>query len=307
MMLQNWSKQGLIFPPSLAQGASHLAVPVVWPMGDVLRVFYSSRTIDGKSQPYFLDYSLLENQIIKHSKGAILPIGKVGTFDADGVMPTTIIAHDRQYHMYYIGWNIGVDVPFRNSIGMATSRDLTHWTKAFEGPVLDRAPGRPYFTASSEVVAHKGQYFMYFLNCIGWDKIGKGYQHRYHIQLARSGDGVNWTDRGEVAIGFASKHEYAISRPCVIKEKEHWHMWYSYRGSKEIVGYRIGYATSADGVKWHRRDDAIALHTGTEAWEEAMQCYPCVFMHQKKYYMLYNGNGFGKTGIGMAVLETDRL
>jgi hypothetical protein len=32
-------------------------------------------------------------------------------------------------------------------------------------------------------------------------------------------------------------------------------------------------------------------------------CYPCVFEHRGSKYMLYNGNGYGRTGFGIAVLE----
>ena len=31
--------------------------------------------------------------------------------------------------------------------------------------------------------------------------------------------------------------------------------------------------------------------------------YPFVFDHDGSRYMLYNGNGYGKTGFGLAVLE----
>jgi len=31
--------------------------------------------------------------------------------------------------------------------------------------------------------------------------------------------------------------------------------------------------------------------------------YPHVFDHKAKRYMLYNGNNYGKTGFGLAVLE----
>jgi hypothetical protein len=31
--------------------------------------------------------------------------------------------------------------------------------------------------------------------------------------------------------------------------------------------------------------------------------YPCVFDHDRRRYMLYNGNDYGRTGIGLAVLE----
>jgi hypothetical protein len=35
-----------------------------------------------------------------------------------------------------------------------------------------------------------------------------------------------------------------------------------------------------------------------------MMCYPNVFQLENQIYMLYNGNTFGKTGFGLAILET---
>jgi len=32
-------------------------------------------------------------------------------------------------------------------------------------------------------------------------------------------------------------------------------------------------------------------------------CYPYVFDHAGSRYMLYNGNGYGRTGFGIAILE----
>jgi hypothetical protein len=34
-----------------------------------------------------------------------------------------------------------------------------------------------------------------------------------------------------------------------------------------------------------------------------MICYPAVFELNGNTYMLYNGNGYGKTGFGIAILE----
>jgi hypothetical protein len=33
--------------------------------------------------------------------------------------------------------------------------------------------------------------------------------------------------------------------------------------------------------------------------------YPCVFEHHGQWFMLYNGNGYGASGIGLAVLKPD--
>jgi hypothetical protein len=35
-----------------------------------------------------------------------------------------------------------------------------------------------------------------------------------------------------------------------------------------------------------------------------MQCYPYVIEINGSFYMFYNGNSFGQSGIGLAVLES---
>ena len=75
-------------------------------------------------------------------------------------------------------------------------------------------------------------------------------------------------------------------------------MWYSYRGAR----YRIGYAESADGLTWTRHDDRGLLPSGA-GWDGDMVEYPWLFDWAGRTYMLYNGNDYGGTGIGLAVWD----
>jgi hypothetical protein len=75
-------------------------------------------------------------------------------------------------------------------------------------------------------------------------------------------------------------------------------MWYSYRGKR----YRIGYAESSDGLHWIRKDNETGIHVSRSGWDSKMIEYPFVFDHQGSRYLLYNGNDYGKTGIGLALL-----
>ena len=76
-------------------------------------------------------------------------------------------------------------------------------------------------------------------------------------------------------------------------------MWYASRGDS----YRIGYAESKDGLTWTRKDHESGIDVSESGWDSEMLAYPYVFAHEGDYYMLYNGNDYGKTGIGLAVLE----
>ena len=79
-------------------------------------------------------------------------------------------------------------------------------------------------------------------------------------------------------------------------------MWYCYRGRD--FAYRIGYAESEDAIRWCRRDVEAGISASQGGWDSEMICYPYIFDHKGERYMLYNGNGYGASGIGLAVLES---
>ena len=80
-------------------------------------------------------------------------------------------------------------------------------------------------------------------------------------------------------------------------------MWYSYRGQKNIETYRIGYAESSNGVNWTRKDNLVGIDVSADGWDSEMICYPYVFIHNNEIFMVYNGNGYGRSGFGIAKLE----
>ena len=132
-------------------------------------------------------------------------------------------------------------------------------------------------------------------------------QMKHVIKYAESSNGLVWKRNYDVDVGLVHKNEYALSKPIVIKEKGLYRMWYSYRGNGLVETYRIGYAESNDGRSWTRKDDLVGIDVSESGWDSEMICYPFIFDHKGKRYMLYNGNGYGKTGFGLAVLEQDHL
>ena len=125
----------------------------------------------------------------------------------------------------------------------------------------------------------------------------------YHIKYAESEDGIHWVRKGIVCINFKYEGETRIARPCVIKEDGIYKMWYCYGFGS--YGYKIGYAESEDGIKWERKDEEAGIDVSESGWDSEMICYPFVFKHKGRKYMLYNGNEYGKTGFGYAILEEE--
>ena len=76
-------------------------------------------------------------------------------------------------------------------------------------------------------------------------------------------------------------------------------MWFSYRAGTGKT-YRIGYAFSKDGFNWIPDYSSDQIDVSDEGWDSEMICYPFVVSFNQELFMFYNGNGYGKTGIGLA-------
>ena len=59
---------------------------------------------------------------------------------------------------------------------------------------------------------------------------------------------------------------------------------------------------SVDGLTWIRLDSKVGINISTKGWDSEMIEYPFIFDHKGDRYMFYNGNGYGRTGIGLAKL-----
>ena len=298
-----WKKRGLVFCPdgTLPWMHSHASVPIAEPMGgDLFRVYFSTRDASNRSHTGHIVIDIgRPHEILDMSDSPVLQPGELGGFDDSGAMATWLTEWQGTRYLYYIGWNLGTTVPFRNSIGLALSTDGQAFDRIAPGPIVDRTMNEPHFCASCCVIPGEDIWRMWYLSCTGWSMAGGKPRHDYHIKYAESGDGVAWQRTGHVAINFAGPEEHAISRPSVLHKDGLWRMWYSFRGAS----YRIGYAESENGRDWNRRDAQAGIDVSMSGWDSEMIEYPFVFKHGGQRYMLYNGNGYGASGLGLAVWE----
>jgi hypothetical protein len=145
---------------------------------------------------------------------------------------------------------------------------------------------------------------MWYVSAAGWRMVDGTPQHRYHLRYAESDDGLRWRRDGRVAVDFAGEDEYAFGRPCVVRDDDGtYRMYFCARGD----AYRLAHARSADGLTWERDDDAAALDGAPGNWETEAAAYPFVFRDDAggMWHMLYNGNGYGATGVGWATTTTN--
>ena len=227
----------------------------------------------------------------------VLRPGALGTFDDAGVTTSCLVRHNGREFLFYTGWTRGVSVPFYLSAGLAVREAGGEFQRISPAPLLDRSAVDPYLTASPWVIVEGPVWRMWYVSGTAWEIVDGQPRHRYHIKYAESRNGCDWVRRGTVCLDYGAG-EFAFGRPCVMHDTHsgRYRMWYSVRGD----AYRLGYAESADGLVWERADQRARLPASGEGWDSEMVTYPVVFRHRGILHMLYNGNGYGRSGIGLA-------
>ncbi len=301
-----WIKQGRIFHLEDSPNRSnHVQVPTPFVMGDRVRVYYSCRN-NGKSFVAYFDLEKDLKTILKVHEHPIMKLGKPGMFDSDGVMPSCVMRHRDEIWMYYIGWNSRSEgARYHNEIGLAISRDGGElFERKYEGPIIGRTRSEPGL-AVMPFVLFKNWYRMWYQSLVSWEFIDGQYEPVYVLKYAESTGADRWTRYSEQCIRSSFPLE-AFSRPSVVFDNDVYKMWFCHRSSSNYRGgngsYRIGYAESIDGKTFERHQGGLDVGENGE-WDSDMVCYPYVVDIEGKRVMFYNGNGFGQTGIGLAIYE----
>ena len=65
------------------------------------------------------------------------------------------------------------------------------------------------------------------------------------------------------------------------------------------------YAESKDGIEWIRKDAEAGIDVSENStdWDYEMIEYPLVINHLDDKILFYNGNHFGQSGVGYAILK----
>lgn len=297
-----WIKRGLIWAPDKNHpfGSTRIMCPTPFVLNaNVLRIFAGFCDADGISRPGFIDISSNNpSKILRISSEPLLEIGEPGTFDDNGLCPTSIVKEGANLLMYYFGFQKGVKVPFYMFSGLAISSDNGNtWKRFSKVPVLDRSNEEPIMR-SGPFVIRNGNYKIYYPCGSSFIKVNNKLVHTYQIHFSSSPDGRKWPGAGIPAIKFQNEDEYGFGRPYVFKEHRIYKMTYSIRTKSK--GYRIGYAESIDGASWDRKDHLIDIDVSEKGWDSEMLCYSSILSINRKTYLFYNGNNLGSTGFGYA-------
>jgi hypothetical protein len=299
-----WRKLGLI--PG-ADGshpwASHSALqPTPLLLGDTIRLFVGFRDGEGRASVAFIDVDAERpTRVVRVAEEPALALGAPDAFDRDGVVPCAIVADDSRLRLYYAGYEQRPDVRFRVFGGLAASEDGGEsFVRLYDEPITGPVPGETLFRVIHSI-RREGDLWR------AWYGAGDAFidgrdttRPVYDIRYMESPDGISFPDQGRVVVPLGDG-EHRVGRPYVVEGGPGYQMFFG--GATDERGYRLAFADSADGLEWKRRDQEIGLDPSPGGFDSAMIGYPAVVDVGPKRYVFYNGDDYGRAGVGVAVFE----
>jgi len=302
-----WQKKGLIYAPSNDGSWRHqfamLPTPLARSNGD-LRLFLGFCDPSMVGRIGFVDVDADDpSKVIRLSESPVLDIGEPGAFDDNGVVPISLVQFENELRMYYIGFQLGVRVPYFMFCGLAASSDGGDtFTRVRQNPILDRNSLELYARCGCHVMWDQGRWRMWYVG-----SVGKGWVQRdgktlplYTVRHVESLDGIQWLPSvGQPCLEFQNDDEHGFGRPFVRKLDTGYEMLLSVRTFSR--GYNLSRALSHDGIEWERCEDNIFVNSGNVSqWDAVNTSYAHTQTIKGRHFLFYNGNGCGRSGVGYA-------
>jgi predicted GH43/DUF377 family glycosyl hydrolase len=177
------------------------------------------------------------------------------------------------------------------NIWYAVSNNGVNWQLGSNSPVLTAGnPGSwdDYSVITGPVIRKDNEYRMYYL----------GFRNEYdywHIGLATSVDGINWTKYPDPVI-YADPGEVRLMPDDIIIINDVYYLYYSI---KLYPYYDIRLATSSDGINFTKSNNNPIL-TADANWEGSGVYSPTIIFENNQYKMVYANVNLPEGALGMA-------
>ena len=301
-----WKKLGIVYQPKIDKNHPKLITHAANPLpvhihDDMYRIYYSGRDKKNRSSVGAIDFDIRKKEIVKIFNDPVFIHGEENSFYSHGVSIGCKYRIKNMHYILFMGWHIPEGRHWRGEIGRLLIHSDGYLTYNDCAPVIGRDSKDPISLSYPCIYIDANDlYHMWYGSTKSWDA-GNG-EMLHVINYATSIEGELWSRKG-LAIPYEIGESQAFSRPTVLKSKlDGLDMWFSYR-SGDGTTYRIGYAHTDDMQNWELDNNKAGIDVATCGWDSEMICYPYVFDHCGERYMLYNGNGYGRTGFGLAVLD----
>lgn len=279
-----------------------LFMPCPWMRSPgVVRVYVADIGADhvGRIKYFELDAND-PRRVLGESTHSVLDPGSPGAFDDNGVTPMCIVPLTDRVRLYYTGWQLSDKVRYFMFTGLAESFDGGEtFVRVQRTPVLERNDSELICRTAAFVMHDNDMFRAWYIGGSDTVLIRGKQLPTYSLHYAESADGVTW-GAGREIMTPRRPDEFGFCRPWVRRRSDGYEMWYSIRHAD--IGYRIAYATSPNGHQWTRQDH-LGLDVSDFGWDSEMTAFSALFETLDGSFMLYNGNGYGRTGIGLARID----
>lgn len=302
-----WEKLGLVplIDPAAPDAPALVTVPTPVMHGtDTIRVFFGSCGRDYIGRPHYVDLDARDPlRVLGVSAGPVMDVGQAGAFDEHGVIPVHVLpSDDGRLLMYYSAFQRGQDVRYRIFTGLAASQDGgKSFQRIQQTPILGASATETMFRCAPFVMRSGQGFAMWYIAGSSWETVCGKQVPRYSLKHLVSPDGIHWPQTGTACMELA-EDEHGFGRPWIeIDARGTWHMFYSIR-VRSLAAYRLGYATSRNGLEWTRRDSELGLEPTPASFDSDGMSYSAIIHAHGQTYCFYNGNGFGREGFAVARL-----
>jgi predicted GH43/DUF377 family glycosyl hydrolase len=158
------------------------------------------------------------------------------------------------------------------------------WTRHPDNPVMNAAPGEwdEQFIAPTTILFYDDIYHMYY---------GGGLDYATGFGYATSPDGINWTryeNNPILTLGAEGEWDAVRIADCMVVRRDTIiHMWYSAYGENFAL-YRIGHATSPDGLNWTKDPDNPIMDIVEGDPEKTTTILNMIFYNGNLFHMYYS-------------------
>jgi len=240
--------------------------------------------------------------------------GPAGDFDGRYTDPGAAGFVDGKFQMFPNGF---ASWPAKVGVGHAVSTDGLHWSREGDQPLFtqDGVDYAGFTLLASSILKAGDQYVLYFYT---WDSQYSAASSKIGRATAPDLNGP-WTADSEPVLEAGPKgawDSFTVLAPSVVTTENGYVMYYTGGGLTSDNPWRIGRATSTDGVHWTKYDDpstsdepfaesdpVFSPADDGSAWDGSFVQQPRVQLTPDGWVMLYR-SGAGAAGkLGLALSD----
>lgn len=301
-----WQELGVVWSPDGSHdfAQSHAMGPTpILVNDDVIRIYITCLDENKIGRPTFIEVSSHDpTKVLNVNQKPLLEVGAPGTFDDSGLMVTSVVkVSESKYYLYYAGFELSTKIRYRILTGVAISDDggLT-FSKYSSTPILERSDEERFIRGGPFVSLEADVFKMWYVGGNQWIDLSGKQMPVYDIKFLESEDGFHWGANGLTVLPISQNDEHGFGRPWVLKnELGTYDLFYSIRRIS-LMSYRLGYATSSNGIVWERNDREMNLNIAENSINSDAIMYAAVLNVGKRTFCFYNGNNFGEMGFSVA-------